>query len=177
MTGWGRVIAIEAQERIYYALAGNIALNNCFNIRAIHAAVAERDGALRIPEPDYLAPASFGSLELRWSEGAEFIGQRIDYADERMVPVRAVALDSLGLTRVDLLKIDVEGMEIEALAGACALITAHHPLILVEHIKSGRDRLGTILGGFGYAVHEFGLNLLAVHPSDPSGTHIKRQRG
>src|SRR6476659_10592929 len=28
MTGWGSVIAIEAQERIYYALAGNIALNN-----------------------------------------------------------------------------------------------------------------------------------------------------
>ncbi|MGH7064967.1 MAG: hypothetical protein ACREET_12890, partial [Stellaceae bacterium] len=31
MTGWGSVLAIEAQERLYYALAGNIALNNCFN--------------------------------------------------------------------------------------------------------------------------------------------------
>src|SRR5579864_4859075 len=31
MTGWGAALAIEAQERIYYALAGNIALNNCFN--------------------------------------------------------------------------------------------------------------------------------------------------
>ncbi len=28
MTGWGSVLAIEAQERIYYALAGNIAINN-----------------------------------------------------------------------------------------------------------------------------------------------------
>jgi hypothetical protein len=27
MTGWGSVLAIEAQERIFYALAGNIALN------------------------------------------------------------------------------------------------------------------------------------------------------
>ena len=34
MTRWGRVFAIEAQERIYYALAGNIALNNCFNASA-----------------------------------------------------------------------------------------------------------------------------------------------
>ena len=34
MTGWGKVISFEAQERIYYALAGNIALNNCFNVRA-----------------------------------------------------------------------------------------------------------------------------------------------
>jgi FkbM family methyltransferase len=31
MTGWGAVIGIEAQERIFYALAGNIAINNCFN--------------------------------------------------------------------------------------------------------------------------------------------------
>ena len=28
MTGWGSVLSIEAQERIYYALAGNIAINN-----------------------------------------------------------------------------------------------------------------------------------------------------
>jgi len=38
MTGWGSVIAIEPQERIYYALAGNIAIHNCFNAIAMHAA-------------------------------------------------------------------------------------------------------------------------------------------
>lgn len=31
MTDWGVVLAFEAQERIYYALAGNITINNCFN--------------------------------------------------------------------------------------------------------------------------------------------------
>ena len=46
MTGWGIVIAIEAQERIYYALAGNLALNNCFNARAIHAAVSTAPGRI-----------------------------------------------------------------------------------------------------------------------------------
>src|SRR5258708_1308506 len=35
MSGWGEILAIEAQERVYYALAGN----NCFNARALHAAV------------------------------------------------------------------------------------------------------------------------------------------
>jgi hypothetical protein len=52
MSGWGSVLAIEAQERIFYALAGNIALNNCFNAKAMHRAVAAEDGTLRIPEPD-----------------------------------------------------------------------------------------------------------------------------
>src|SRR6478752_4285176 len=59
MTGWGSVIAIEAQERIYYALAGNIAINNCFNAQAIFAAVAADNGVLNVPQPDYLVPASF----------------------------------------------------------------------------------------------------------------------
>ena len=34
MTGWGFVLAIEAQQRLFYALAGNIAINNCFNAQA-----------------------------------------------------------------------------------------------------------------------------------------------
>ncbi|MGA8320591.1 MAG: hypothetical protein WB774_07170 [Xanthobacteraceae bacterium] len=38
-------MAFEAQERIYYALAGNIAINNCFNARAINAAVSNRSGS------------------------------------------------------------------------------------------------------------------------------------
>src|SRR5271168_2413116 len=42
MTGWGVVLAFEAQERIYYALAGNIAINNCFNARANYAAVTSQ---------------------------------------------------------------------------------------------------------------------------------------
>ena len=49
MTGWGTVVAIEAQERIYYALAGNITINNCFNAHAIHAAVGAQEGTLRSP--------------------------------------------------------------------------------------------------------------------------------
>src|SRR5262245_14135433 len=33
MRAWGSVIAVEAQERIFYALAGNLTLQNCFNAR------------------------------------------------------------------------------------------------------------------------------------------------
>ncbi len=95
MTRWGTVLAIEAQEPIYYALAGNIAINNCFNARALHAAVGTTTGMMRIPRPNYLSPASFGSLELRRTEQTEFIGQAIDYED-RLAQVRALTLDSLG---------------------------------------------------------------------------------
>src|SRR5712691_8692666 len=91
MTGWGSVLAIEAQERIFYALAGNIAINNCFNATAIHAAVGAEPGEIRIPSPDYLRPASFGSLELRRRASNEYIGQAIDYSDAATTPVRCIS--------------------------------------------------------------------------------------
>jgi FkbM family methyltransferase len=168
MTGWGSVIAIEAQERIFYALAGNIALNNCFNARAIFAAVAATDGILRVPTPDYLAPGSFGSLELKHSATNEFIGQKIDYAEAKLTAIRSLAIDSLDLARVDLIKIDVEGMEPEVLEGARQTIGRCRPIILVEHLKAGRDTLIAALTRLGYHPHYQGPSLLAVHPTDPS---------
>src|ERR1700748_710466 len=72
MNGWGIVIAIEGQERLYYALAGNLALTNCLNARATRAAVSPAPGTMKIPNPNYLVPGSFGSLELKHRDGAEF---------------------------------------------------------------------------------------------------------
>ena len=141
MTGWGSVTAIEAQEQIYYALAGNVAINNCFNAKLIHAAVGDANGMMKIPQPDYLVPASFGSLELRPRGTPENIGQKIDYADRTLVPVRAITLDSLALKRVDLLKVDVEGMECEVLEGAKRTIRQSLPVIIIEHLKTGPEKI------------------------------------
>jgi FkbM family methyltransferase len=173
MSGWGRVIAIEAQERIYYALAGNIAINNCFNARALHAAVAARSGTMKIPTPDYLSPASFGSLELRQREGGEFIGQPIDYSETNAVTIPTVALDSLALPRIDLIKIDVEGMELDAIEGAAASLARCRPILIVESIKSDKAKLSEVLLGHGYRLFDMGLNILAVHESDKSLGHIQ----
>jgi FkbM family methyltransferase len=52
MTDWGSVLAVETQERIYYALIGNIAINNCFNAVALNAAISDALGKLKIPGPD-----------------------------------------------------------------------------------------------------------------------------
>ena len=82
MYGWGQVIAIEAQEYIYYALAGNIALNNCFNAHAMWAAVGAQPGTMRVPIIDYHKNGSYGSLELKPSPTNKNIGQNISYADD-----------------------------------------------------------------------------------------------
>ena len=143
MTGWGTVVAIEAQERIYYALGGNIAINNCFNAHAIHGAVGAENGVLRIPTPNYMAPASFGSLELRQSAVNEFIGQEIDYSEQKLNTVRMLTIDSLNLSRLDLIKIDVERMELEGPGwsqGYAATVPADHYRGGVEGTAGRTDR-------------------------------------
>jgi FkbM family methyltransferase len=172
MTGWGSVLAIEAQERIYYALAGNIAINNCFNAIAIHAAVSSEAGTLEIPNPNYLVPSSFGSLELRQRIGNEFIGQPIDYAKNTVV-IRKLSIDEIGLPRVDFMKIDIEGMELEALEGARQTIERSRPMMLIEKIKTDSTQLIKWLEDHGYKVVQVGINMLAVHSSDKALADIK----
>jgi FkbM family methyltransferase len=173
MTGWGAVLGIEAQERLFYALAGNIALNNCFNARALHAAVAAEDGIMRVPVPDYQKPGLFVSLELRKRENHQFIGQQIDY-DAATTDIKTVALDGMGLARIDLIKLDIEGMEEEALAGGEQVILAYRPVLLVEWLKSPKAELRARLEGWGYQVFEVGINFVAIHEGDGCLAHVKR---
>jgi FkbM family methyltransferase len=166
MTGWGSVLAIEAQERIYYALAGNIAINNCFNARALNVVASTQRGVVRVPIPDYLQPASFGSLEIKQRDQTEFIGQKIDYSPESMNAVAAVSIDSLQFKRVDLIKIDVEGMEAEVLEGATKCIPESRPVLMVEWIKNDKTKLKSWIESRNYRVLERGMNLVAVHQAD-----------
>ncbi len=176
MTGWGSVIAIEAQERIYYALAGNIAINNCFNALAVNAAVSSESGMMQIPNPDYFTPSSFGSLELRQRPGNEFIGQPINYTDNTVL-VRKMTLDELNLPRVDFIKIDIEGMELEALAGSQETIRKYRPILLIEKIKTDNQQLEFWLQDHGYRTMALGINILAVHQSDECLKDINPPQG
>lgn len=162
MAGWGNITAIEAQERIFYALAGNIALNNCFNARAIWAAVGAENGEIDVPNIDYNQPASFGSLEIRSSDHNENIGQTVRYDKAHSTPTRLMTIDSLEMERLDFAKIDIEGMELEALIGSRQTITRHQPVMIIEHIKSDAAQLVQFLTDQNYDHFAMGMNLLAI---------------
>jgi hypothetical protein len=130
-----------------------------------------------VPQPNYLAPASFGSLELRQSSNTEFIGQKIDYSDGNLRPVRAITIDLLKLPRIDFIKIDIEGMEIEALDGAAQAIAQNKPAMLIEVIKADGTALREWLIARDYKVFPMGINVLAVHASDSILSHIRAESG
>jgi FkbM family methyltransferase len=175
MHGWGEVLAFEAQERIYYALAGNIALNNCFNARARLNALGGSCAALNIPVPDYHAKGSFGSLELRQKARNEFIGQKVSYEQDKMAQVQMVTIDSLQLPRLDFFKLDIEGMEIEALEGAADTVARCRPVMLIEQIKTDGVALKKLLGSWGYQTYALGMNTLAVPANDALMRHVQLQ--
>ena len=172
--GLGSVLAFEAQERLYYALCGNIALNNCFNIRAKLCALGSpnfKGEQILIPQPNYNQISSFGSFELIKHENNEFIGQEVEY--EKGLYVELVSIDNLELKRIDFIKLDVEGMEMSVLLGAKESIEKFKPSLMIEIIKSNKDEIVNFLNSFGYEIYPFGINILAIHKDDKINEHIK----
>jgi FkbM family methyltransferase len=170
---YGNVLAIEAQERLFYCLAGNIVIGNHHNARAIWAAVGDHDGIMSIPKIDYLQQASYGSIELQKCENNEPVGQHISY-DSALSQVSIITIDSLNLHRLDFLKIDVERMELAVLQGAKETIARLHPILAIEYIKVGIDPIADWLREAGYTHYIIsGMMVIAIHPDDPVFNHIE----
>ncbi|MGZ3361644.1 MAG: FkbM family methyltransferase, partial [Xanthobacteraceae bacterium] len=82
-------------------------------------------------------------------------------------------IDEINLPRVDFIKIDIEGMEMEALEGGRATIEKCLPVMLIEKIKADSMQLVGWLEERGYKVMQAGINLLAIHSSDKTLSDVK----
>lgn len=80
--------------------------------------------------------------------------------------VQLVTLDELGLEWVTLVKIDVEGHELEVLAGAAGTIRRWRPLILIEDWQLS----------YGRALGEMGYGLVAAWPQHQTYLYDQRWR-
>jgi FkbM family methyltransferase len=95
-------------------------------------------------------------------------------SDEGELTVQVRTLDSFHLPQVDLLKVDVEGYELEVLRGAIETLERCHPAIMIEmHHWAGAEKeaaLFEILAGLGYGFEYLdrypqGRHLAATYPS------------
>lgn len=127
----GRVFAFEPQRIVFQMLCGNVALAGLMNVEAFQVALGAEPGSLLIPEIDYAHAANYGGVEV-----AEF-------TSGRPVPVRTLD-EFVDLPRVDLVKIDVEGMERAVLAGGAHFIDKFRPLMYVENDRL--DRSAELIG-------------------------------
>lgn len=121
----GHVFAFEPVPTNYQALQRNIEINQLTNVTCITKAVSETNGVSKIYLSDYS-----GSHSLI-DEPAAFNGMIID--------VETVRLDSLPkVSDIDVLKIDVEGFELQVIRGLGSL----RPIIILEYFSERLARAG-----------------------------------
>ncbi len=129
-----KVIPIEFHPEIIAALKKHISINQVGNVdlSKLGYAIGKNRGTSFIKEH----PAK----DLCLTE----IGDNIINGKEVVV----VTLDELIQEKIDFIKVDVQGTEIDALAGAKNLISSYQPDMLVEvaknHIKDFRNFLATV---------------------------------
>jgi FkbM family methyltransferase len=125
----GRIYAIESHPELFNVLCSNLALNNLHNTKPINAFVSDNEDA---------DTASRG-----WGKYA-YIG--------RTWSPHHLALDSLELVACDLIKVDVDGKELEVLHSGEMLIEKHRPILYFENDvrESSARLLGYVMETLGY---------------------------
>jgi|KBSSwiStaDraftv2_1062776.scaffolds.fasta_scaffold51869_2 FkbM family methyltransferase len=154
----GVLHAFEPQRLIYYMLCGNVAVNSLENVFCHRLAVSDQPGTIEIPRYRLDKVVNIGAYQLEHTSDTDFDGI-VDGPPEK---VDVVTLDSFGLDRLDVLKIDVEGMELKVLQGARQLIDRHQPVVLCEILKGPQDPLKDFFFSRGYRLFDYGDNKLAL---------------
>ncbi len=168
----GRVYAFEPQRIIFQILCANLALNSITNVRALWSGLGSEESTFSLPAIDYSVTQNFGGVNF----------EKFDTGEE--VPVSTI--DKLDLPRVDLVKADVEGMELAVLQRGNNTIERCRPMLylecdredrsqeLIEHLYAQgykaywhRPLLFNPNNYFGNSENPFGnivsINILAVH--------------
>jgi FkbM family methyltransferase len=136
----GQVFAFEPSVREAHYLIEHVRINRLHNVRIVQAAVGARAGL-----------AGFST------DRAPCENQLTYQNDGLMVPV--VALDSAGLPPPDLIKLDIEGGESDALVGMRGLLVQKRPVVFVAlHGTEHATFCPKFLRGCGYSIFDVGGN-------------------
>jgi FkbM family methyltransferase len=127
----GKVIAIEAQPNIFEMLTRNIKLNKLTNVMPLNYAAYSKETKLKLYDNYSIMP------------------QRAEGKNKgKFVEVYADTLDNLlqqnGISKVNWIKIDVEGAEFEVLKGAANILSKSKELILLIEIH-GKDNYMSVM--------------------------------
>jgi FkbM family methyltransferase len=173
-----RVLAVEANPFTYTLLEQNIAHNGLTGVRTVQAALAPEAGEV----PFYTSvtdvrPGAWGDsvIQQPWHESSA----------TTVVQVPAITLSSLLTEPVDLLKLDIEGLETAVLAEAAHCLSLVRCVVLEFHGTRGNAdntlaRLTGILHDAGLAteVQQFGkvMSLSDLQEYDPSWFIVRANR-
>lgn len=163
-----QVIGIDANEEMCVFLAEKVNAMNIDNCRIIHAAVQDDE---KLKNVTFYVSDNFpgrSSLTRLWNA----IDAEVTY---RQVVAPATILDRLAeemqLSRVDFIKLDLEGGEYKALRGAVHMLERHNPLIVMENSIHAAKQGGFLETDPFDFLTSIGYVLLA-----PNGIRVTRDR-
>ena len=140
----GLVVALEPAPKNFRALVDNLHINKISNVIAFPYAAWGSMGYV-----DMIIPPGGGKATAKIF--THFTGAR---RRGRIHRARAVKLDDLvkdlGISKVDLVKIDAEGAELEILRGSHDIFRKHRPAIVTEVLGENLAQVLSLLRGFGY---------------------------
>jgi len=156
----GRVIAFEPHPVLGEVLRRNVRRAGCANVTVSPLALGKAGGSASL----VLHPsANPGASSLR-PDGVT--------AHHRRAPVTVAALDdcldSEGVAKVDVLKLDVEGAELDVIEGAQRTLAANPGIVLVvEFLRENPLRFGRTVEDLEARLRELGFLLFALTPHGP----------
>jgi len=168
------IFAFEPYSPNFEMLRSNVARNDCSNIECIETALGIEDGNIEFYVPsDEKKITSVASTNLGFTSGFENPGDLRKIS----VPQRSLAsfIESRELSRVDLMKLDVEYHELEVLKGGedwlkrfmpvifCEVsvydvLVANHPGMKDKVDPELSHRLESFLKGLGYTFYAIGVS-------------------
>ena len=142
-----KIIGFEPQKMIFSALSGSIVLNDLSNIWLHNKALGKEITTVTIPQVDYGTRADYGQVSVSKNKVVEHDFMRSQTVD-------CVTVDSMNLPRLDFIKLDVEGFELNVLEGAAETIKQFSPVIWIEYHLIGKANIEQVLSSLGnYSYH------------------------
>lgn len=168
----GKVIGFEPQRIVYYQLCGNIILNRLCNYQAINKAVGHFIGEVEIPELNYENCTNIGAFSMNKEYRDSLDIEKYITKNSSLVPV--ITLDSLNIHKSpDLIKIDVEGFELNVLKGGENFLEKHNfpPIIFeawdLDWYSEEKTRLLKFIKYLGYEISlSIRQEYVAQHPKN-----------
>ncbi|MGQ0792562.1 MAG: FkbM family methyltransferase [Deltaproteobacteria bacterium] len=146
----GRVFTFEPDPDNASCVRRHIARNRLSQIEITEAAVWSGSGSLTFKRAIERSSRNMGAVDAEGVSGSS----------EGMIRVSAVSLDEFCRSHPlpSMIKIDVEGGEIEVLRGATGLLTGKDkPVVLCEvHSSENLDAFQSLMRSFGYSVRPLG---------------------
>jgi FkbM family methyltransferase len=160
--------AFEPQRIVNYQLGANVIINSLDNVFISTNALSNKYDVLNPIMPDYTKETNIGAFSI----DAETRSNDYECGSRGAIQeIETYPLDDFVFTNVKLIKIDVEGHELEVLQGATMTIEENnYPPIIFEAwtwkpwYQEKRKALLDHLEGLGYQIQQLGENNLAKHP-------------